>query len=166
MAPAPLNTTERYINPEVTVTYWVTTVVDMAAPTREELDAGTSVDLTGEIAAMSGWEVSADRVVVPDLGSKKTGRITGRINPGDGQIVFYASSDTQDVRDVKQRGDTGFIYILDGGDVEGQKGRGFQVEVSSLTPTVDVGGTEGARIMVDYSINDWAEEITIPAESS
>jgi len=166
MAPAPLNTTERYINPEVTVTYWVTAIVDMAAPTRDELDAGTSVDLTGEIAAMSGWEVSADRVTVPDLGSKKTGRITGRINPGDGQIVFYASSDTEDVRDVKQRGDTGFIVILDGGDVEGQKGRVFAVEVSSLTPTVDVGGTEGARIMVDYSINDWAEEITIPAESS
>lgn len=166
MAPSPLNATERYINPEVTVTYWMTACADIANPTRDELDAVTSVDLTGEIAAMSGWEVSADRVAVPDLGSKKTGRITGRVNPGDAQIVYYASSDTQDVRDVKQRGDAGFIFIGDGGDIEGQKGRVFAVEVSSLTPTVDVAGTEGARVMVDYSITDWAEEITIPAESS
>jgi hypothetical protein len=166
MAPAPLNTTERYINPEVTVAYWVTAVADITAPTRLELDAVTSWDLTGEIAAMTGWEVSADRVAVPDLGSKKTGRITGRVNPGDAQITFYASSDTEDVRDIKARGDVGFIIILDGGDVEGQKGRAFAVEVSSLTPTVDVAGTEGARVMVDYSINDWAEEITIPANDS
>jgi hypothetical protein len=166
MAPAPLNPTERYINPEVTVTYWLTLCANINAPTREELDAGTSVDLTGEIAGMSGWEVSAERVAVPDLGSKKTGRITGRVNPGDAQIVYYASSDTADVRDVKARGDTGFIFIADGGDIEGQKARMFAVEVSSLTPTVDVAGTEGARIMVDYSINDWAEEVTIPAESS
>lgn len=166
MAPAPLSTTERYINPEVTAVYWLTACADITAPTREELDAGTSRDLTDEIAGMTGWEVSADRVAVPDLGTKKTGRITGRVNPGDAQIVFYASQDTVDVRDVLSRGDTGFVYIADGGDIEGQKARMFAVEVSALTPTVDVAGTEGARVMVDFSITDWAEEVTVPANAS
>jgi|SRR5690606_39246076 len=165
MAPTPLNETRRYINPEVTVTYWLESVTSLSAPTRDEIDAMSSVDLTGEIADMTGWEVAADRVAVPDLGSKKTGRITGRVNPGDAQIAFYADETTADVRDVLSRGDKGFILIADGGDVEGQKARLFEVEVSAITPTVDVGGTEASRIMVDFSISDWAEEITLPGES-
>lgn len=162
MAPTPLNPTSRYISPEVTKTYLVPTVASFTtAPTRAELDAGT--DLSPEVAAATGWEISADRVAVPDLGTKFVGRISGRTNPGDAQIVFYASQDTADVRDVLARGDTTNIAILDGGDVTGQKGRLFAVQVSAVTPTVDVAGTEGARIMVDFSITAVNEEFTIPA---
>src|SRR5690554_291076 len=157
----PLTATERYIAPEVTKVYWVPTVADITAPERTELDAGT--DLTPEIAAMSGWEVAADRVAVPDLGTRFTGRISGRVNPGDAQITFYASQDTADVRDVLARGDKGFVYIADGGDVPTQKARVFAVEVSAVTPTVDVAGTEAARIMVDFSITAVAEQVEIPA---
>jgi hypothetical protein len=161
MAPTPLSTTDRYISPEVAKTYFVPTIADLTAPTRLEIDAGT--DLTAEIAAMTGWEVSADRVAVPDLGTRFTGRISGRVNPGDAQIVFYASQDTADVRDLLARGDAGHIWIGDGGDVPTQKARVFEVDVSAVTPTIDVGGTEGARVMVDFSTKRVAEETTIPA---
>jgi hypothetical protein len=161
MAPTPLSTTSRYISPEVTKIYWVATVATLASPTRSELDAGT--DLTAEVAAATGWEITADRVAVPDLGTKFVGRISGRVNPGDAQIVFYASEDTEDVRDVLARGDQGNIFIGDGGDVTGQKARMFAVEVSAVTPTVDVAGTEGARIMVDFSITAVAEEVIVPS---
>jgi len=161
MPPAKLNKTRRFINPEVTKTYWIETFADINAPQRAEIDAG--VDLTDEIAGMTGFEVRADRVPTPDLGSKKTGRITGRVNPGDAQITFYGDRGTQDIRDVLSRGDRGHIMILDGGDIAGQKARVFAVEVSAITPTTDVAGTESARIMVDFSIEDWAEEVTIPA---
>jgi len=157
----PLTATERYISPEVTKVYWVETIADITSPQRAELDAGT--DLTNEIASMTGWEVAADRVAVPDLGTRFTGRISGRVNPGDAQITFYASQDTADVRDVLARGDKGFVYIADGGDVPTQKARVFAVEVSAVTPTVDVAGTEAARIMVDFSITAVAEQVEIPA---
>lgn len=165
MAPAPLSATTRFINPEVTVVYQVPTIADIANPTRSELDAAQAVDLTGEIAAMDGWTVAADRVAVPDLGTRFTGRISGRTNPGDASITYYASQDTVDVRDAQARGDRFFIVILDGGDIEGQKGRAFEVEVSSISPTTDVAGTEAARVMVDYSINRVAEEFAIPGDS-
>lgn len=165
MAPEPLTPTQRYIAPEVTTTYWLTTVADLQQPTREEIDAGTSIDLTPEVAAMTGWEISADRVAVPDLGTRKTGRISGRINPGDAQISFYASEDTDDVRQAIKRGDRGVILILDGGDVAGQSMRPFRVEVSSVTPTTDVAGSEGARVVIDFSINDWAEDVVVPSDS-
>ncbi|MEU8264481.1 hypothetical protein AB0C02_28145 [Micromonospora sp. NPDC048999] len=163
MAPQPLKPTRRYIAPEVTTVYWAKTVADINAPTRTELDATTSKDLSPEIAAMSGWEVSADRVAVPDLGTRKTGRISGRVNPGDAQISFYASEDTDDVRKVIKRGDRGVVCILDGGDVAGQAMRPFEVEVSSVTPTVDVAGSEGARVVIDFSINGWGEGVEVPA---
>lgn len=162
MAPTPLNPTSRYISPEVTKTYLVPTVASFdTAPTRVELDAGT--DLSGEVAAMTGWEITADRVAVPDLGTKFVGRISGRVNPGDAQIVFYASEDTADIRDVLHRGDKTNIAILDGGDVVGQKGRLFAVEVSAVTPTTGVEGTTAERVMVDFSITAVNEEFTIPA---
>lgn len=161
MAPTPLSTTTRYIAPEVTKVYWVPTIADITAPTRLEIDAGT--DLTGEIAAATGWEFGADRVAVPDLGTKATGRISGRTNPGDAQHVFYASQDTADIRDLLARGDSGYVYIADGGDVTGQKARVFFVDVSAVTPTLDVAGTEASRVMVDYSVKQVAEETTIPA---
>lgn len=165
MPPAALPATERYISPEVAVVYWVLTVANLNAPDRAELEAVTSVDLTAEVAAMQGWEISADRVAVPDLGTRKTGRISGRVNPGDAQITFYASQDTDDVRSVIQRGDHGVVFIADGGDVAGQSCRLFAVEVSAVTPTVDVAGTEGARVMIDFSISDWSENAVIPAGS-
>jgi hypothetical protein len=160
MPPTPLNPTSRYIAPEVTKTYWVPTIANLASPTRPELNAGT--DLSAEIAGMTGWEISADRVAVPDLGTRFTGRISGRVNPGDAQIVFYASQDTADVRDLLSRGDKGNIFIADGGDVAGQKARVFAVEISAVTPTTDVAGSESTRVMVDFSITAADEEVTVP----
>lgn len=157
----PITATDRFINPEVTQVYFLATVADIeAGPLRSELDAGD--DLTDEIAAMTGWEITADRVAVPDLGSRFTGRISGRVNPGDAQIVFYADQQTTDIRDVLARGDTGYIFIADGGDVAGQKARLFEVDVSAVTPTTDVAGTEGARIMVDFSTKRVNEAVSIP----
>nr|MDT0660866.1 hypothetical protein [Micromonospora sp. DSM 115978] len=165
MAPQPLPATTRYISPEVTATYSVPTIAVLGEPTREELDHATAVDLTPEIAAMTGWEISGDRVAVPDLGTRKTGRISGRINPGDAQISFYASQDTADVRTVIQRGDRTNIVILDGGDVPGQSMRVFAVEVTAVTPTVGVAGTEGERVIIDFAISDWSENAVVPGDS-
>lgn len=159
--PAPLSKTKRYTAPGITKTYFLPAVAILTAPSRAEMEAGS--DHTKEIADMTGWEVKADRIAAPDLGSKLTGKTNGRVNVGDAQISYYASEDTQDVRQVLQRDDVGFIMILDGGDVEGQLARVFAVQVAAVTPSISVAGSENSRIMVDFSINDVAEQVTIPA---
>lgn len=161
MPATPLPATSRYIQPEVTVVVFMDTVADIDAITRTEIDAGT--DFSGEIAGGSGWEISADRVAVPDLGNRFTGRISGRVNPGDAQLVLYADETTADVRDVLARGDQGYVYIAWGGDVPTQKASVFEVDVSAVSQPLDVAGTEGARINVDFGINRVAENIEIPA---
>src|SRR5690554_4879036 len=96
MAATPLNPTTRYIPPGVRQYYFVPTIADKNAPTRTELDAGT--DLTGEIAEVSGFQATSESVDTPDLLSRFTSRVPGRITADDSSITFYASQDSDDVR--------------------------------------------------------------------
>lgn len=162
MPTAPLVATDRYIHPEIAKTYWLPACANVNAPSRAEMNAGT--DLTREIADAAGWEVSAERQPVPDLGSKFTARISGRINPGDSQLSFWADQQTTgDIRALLTRGLQGFIMIMLGGDVAGQKADVYPVEVSAISKPLQVGG-EPARIMVDFSIRRLpGEDVTIPA---
>ena len=161
----PLNSTDRYIAPEVTKVYQVPSFADMRSPQRAELNGVGAWDLSKEIAAMTGWDIDGGRVPTPDLGTRFTGRITGRTNPGDAQITFYASRDTNDIRRVQRRDDEFYIFIADGGDVAGQLARVFAVQVSSVTPTINVEGSESSRVMINYSITQVAEQVLIPALS-
>lgn len=162
MPPTALNPTKRFIHPGTAKTYWVPTVASLSTgATRVELDAGT--DLTGEIADMPGWMMSPQQAEVPDLGKRFVARVPGRINPADSQIVFWASSDTADVRDLLDDGDTGYIAILHGGDVVGQKYWLWPVTVNAVSPPVNVGGDAG-RIIVDFvHTAEPARNLAIPA---
>lgn len=161
MATPAITVTDRYIHPETLKIYWLPAVANVNAVTRAEMNAGS--DLTAEVADATGWEVSADRVAVPDAGSKFTARISGRVNPGDAQITLWADKQTTDIRDLLSRGDSGYILMLYGGDVAGQKMDVFPVEVSAVSKPVQLGG-EAARIMVDFSIRRVpGEDVAIPA---
>lgn len=162
MAPTPLTPVDRYIHPETATVYWVETIADKSSPTRAEIDAGT--DLTGEVADAPNWTVSANRVAVPDLANRFTSRIAGRVDPGDSQVVFYASRDTIDIRDLLARGDQGYILILYGGDVSGTKMDVYQVEVVAVGKPIDVSGAAAAMITYDFAITSLpAEDVAVPA---
>ena len=161
--PTPLTPTQRYIAPGTTKYYWATACADITAPLRAEMEAG--IDLSKEVAAAENWTVAANRVPTPDLGDKFTGKIGGRVEPGDASITFHASKTTADVRTVLHRDDTGFIFILHGGDVAGQKMDVYKVDISSVSKPTNVDGSENARIMVAFSLQAVAEDVTIPALS-
>jgi hypothetical protein len=162
MVATPLSVTDRYVAPETTKTYLVASISNIESPSRAELDAG--IDATGEIATATGWELAAENVAVPDGGTLFTGQVPGRTNPGDAAIAFYASRDTNDIRDVLADGDTTHVVHLHGGDVAGQKMDVWPVRVRSVSPTIDYGGTTGA--MVNYLFSPTrkpARDVEIPA---
>jgi hypothetical protein len=163
--PTPVSRAVRYIHPEVARVYWLPAVADVNAPTRVEIEAVESFDLTQEIADAPGWGIAANRTPVPDLGTKFTGRVAGRIDPEDAQMVFYASSDTEDIRSVLSRGDRGFVYIAHGGDVPTQLADCYPVEVVSVSKPLSVGG-DPAQITVDFAVTAKpGEDVVIPAET-
>lgn len=162
MVATPLGTTDRYVAPETTKTYLVDSIANIQSPTRPELDAGT--DATAEIATATGWATAAANVAVPDGGTLFTSNIPGRVTPEDATIAFYASSDTNDIRDVLARGDQTHIVILHGGDVAGQKMDVWPVRVRSVSKPIDYAGSGASMINIQFSnISEPAEDVLIPA---
>lgn len=162
MAATPLAASSRYINPDTTRFYFLTAVSNKAAPTRSELNAGT--DLSGEVQEVEGWLTSSDQVETPDLDSRFTSKIPGRITAEDSTITFYADSTGADARSLLPRDTAGFVIILDGGDVPGSTMDVFPVKVSSVGKSRSVEGSDAATVAIAFSItSEPAEDVTVPA---
>ena len=161
MAPTPLTATVRYIPPGTRKVYWLTTIASYAtAVTRAEINAG--IDLTNEIASMSGFTVNSASVDTPDLSTRFTAKIPGRITADDSSISFYASSTSADVRTVLPRDTVGYAVILPEGDVPTQRMDVFPAKVSSTA--VDTTMEDPAQVNVQFTITRIpALNLVIPA---
>ncbi|MGW4426433.1 phage tail tube protein [Streptosporangium sp. NPDC004631] len=161
MAATPIAAATRYINPETTKVLWLPAVANKNAPTRSEINAGT--DLSGDVADNSGWVVTSNQSDAPDMGSRFTGKVAGRITADDSSLSMYASKDSIDARALMPRDTSAYVMWMDGGDVPGRKGDVFPVTVSSVGKPRSV-GDEPARINFSYAITSApAENVTIPA---
>jgi hypothetical protein len=157
--PTPLTATVRYIPPGTRKIYFVSTIATYTSPTRGELNAGT--DLSAEIAEMSGFTVTSDSVDTPDLSTRFTSKIPGRITADDSSISFYASSTSSDVRTVLPRDTSGYIVILPEGDVTSQKMDVFPVKVASTA--IDTAMEDPAKVNVSFTVTKVpALNVTIP----
>ena len=161
MPPTPLTATVRYIPPGTRRLYWLTTIASYAtAVTRAEINAG--IDLTNEIASMSGFTVNSASTDTPDLSTRFTAKIPGRITADDSSISFYASSTSADVRTVLPRDTAGYLCILPEGDVPTQKMDVFPAKVSSTA--VDTTMEDPAQVNVQFTITRIPElNLVIPA---
>jgi len=141
--------------------YWVTTITTYTAPTRTEINAGK--DLSWEIAEISGFSVASDTIPTPDLGTRFVPKIAGRINADDSSLNFYASSTGfTDARSVLPRDTTGFLIIMDGGDVA-TTGR-MDVFPATVTSVPKLRALEDpAQVQVTFAITRVpAEDVVIP----
>src|SRR3546814_17635885 len=77
-------------------------------------------------------------------------------------IVFAASVDGQDVRQVLDVGDSGYIMWCDGGDEEGFPADVFPARVSAISPVRTVAEQEH-RLTVSFSIPHRPRNIVLPA---
>lgn len=160
MAPTALTPTTRYVPYGTRKVYWVQTIASHTAPTRVEIDAGK--DLTAEIAEMSGFTVSSDTVDTPDMATRFTSKIPGRITADDSSITFYASSTSNDVRTVLTMDLAGHIIILPEGDVASQKMNVFPVTVASQS--IDTAIDDPGRVIVSFTVTAIpAQNVSIPA---
>jgi hypothetical protein len=116
MPPSKLATTVRFFRPGVTKVYWVVAIATYTAPTRAEINLG--IDLSDEIAEINGFTMISESLDTPDLSGRFVPKIPGRINVEESSINFYASSTGfNDARSVLPRDTSGFVIIMDAGDV-------------------------------------------------
>jgi len=159
MPATPLTPTTRYFPPGTRKIYWVPTIANYLAPTRAELNAGT--DLSAEVSAMTGWSVTSNTVDTPDMGSRFTSQVPGRLTSATNDVTLYNSQNSNDGRTLLVRDTNGFIVLLWEGDVTGQKMDIFPVRV--MSQAVD-SATEnpGATVFSFAATRLPATNVTIP----
>jgi hypothetical protein len=150
----------RFFGVGTTAFLFCPTIANPAAPTFAELDAGT--ELTRDIADISGWMTSSEFIDVPDMATRFTSKIPGRITSEDSSITFYADEDqgAGDAGALLPRDTDGFMVIADGGLASGI-GDVFQVTVgsNSIQRSVD----DAVKRVVTFAIrSEPAEGVTLP----
>lgn len=137
MPAAPLTPTNRYFPPGKRKVYWLTTCANYNAPTRSELNAG--VDLSAEIAAMAGFSLTDNPVDTPDMGSRFTSQVPGRLTSAGSSVTIYCDQNGNDARAVLTSNTAGFVVCLWEGDTTGFFMDVFPAKVDSqaMDTTVD-----------------------------
>jgi hypothetical protein len=161
MAAPNITPSTRYIHPGVTRVVYTVSVSNINAPSRAEINAGT--DLSNEVAEADGWEVSSENVDAPDLGRTFTSKVIGRTSAGEPTLSMYASTTGADVRTLLPRGTAGFILLMWGGDVTGNKMDVYPIRVSANPKPLETGG-DPARVGVSFAVTSQpAENVSVPA---
>lgn len=152
---------DRFFAVEISKVYWLPSIASsMLLPTRLEIAAGT--ELAQEIVDMSGWDPVPNAFAVNTLGSRFSPSMTGRTTMGAATIVFAADLGGQDIRQVLDVGDAGFVMWCDGGDVATYPADVFPARVSAISPVRTVSEQEH-RLTVSFSIPNRPRNIVLPA---
>lgn len=160
---ATLAASTRFTNFGNTVVHFLPTIASATgAATRAEITAGT--DLTGEISDVSGFSVTGSTIDAPDLKSTFVSKVRGRTSSEDSSLTFYASENATDVRSVLPFETTGYIVIMQAGDVPTTgKMDVYPVQVNSVSKTISV-GDDLARIVIGFAITKQPfMDVAIPA---
>lgn len=160
MSASPITASTRYYRMGVSKAIWVPTLATYQSPTRSEINAGT--DLSNEIAAAGGWEVTGNTEDTPALGSVFIGKVPSTTTAGDSSLTMYADETSVDVRTLLSRNSSGYIVWMWEGDVAGQLMDVFPVRVTSTPKVSDISSV--AQITVNFAVlHEPAENVAIPA---
>lgn len=151
----------RYTPDELDQWFFLPTVASVAAPTIANFTAGE--EITDAVASISGFTLSANKVDTPDLGSRFTSNVPGRLTAEDSSIEFYkgdAATDLEEViRALLPRGTDGFIarvHPKDGAKAAiaaATKAEVWPIEVMSNSVANPTPG-EAAKFTVQFSITE------------
>jgi hypothetical protein len=161
MPATPLTPALRYLPVGQRKYNWLTAVANTSAPTRAEINAG--IDLTGEIAAVNGFEILTPALDVTAFGDLFSVTVPGLPSVTDPcELIFYASSNSTDVRTLLRAGTAGFLLVLPEGDVSGQKCEVWPMTVRSMF--IDQAGIDApAQIHVQFALTSAiAQNVTVP----
>lgn len=159
MSATPITASDRYYRLGTTKVIWVPTIATLASPSRAEINAGT--DLSPELTATSGWEVTGNTEDTTALGSIFIGKVPSTTTAAESSLTFYADSTSVDVRALLLRGTVGNIVWMDEGDVAGHLMDVFPIRVTSAPKQRDI--TSVAQIMINCAIlREPAENVIIP----
>lgn len=161
MPPSQIAAYSAFYQPGTTRVYVVNTMADYTAPTRSELNAG--LDVTRQCREINDFQYEADTIERPDYASTWTSTVGGRTKAsGNPSLAIYAAKNGVDARSTLVFGYTGFVVMLDGGDVAGYKMDVWPVQV--IAKPKQRSDSDPLTILYQFSIpQPPAEDVTVPA---
>ncbi len=89
------------------------------SPTRAEINAG--VDLSPQVSAINGFQLTNSPIAVPNLQDTFTPQINGEDTVADSSIVFNDDDTATTVRTTLAKGTAGNLLLFPYGDVVGKR---------------------------------------------
>ena len=134
-------------------------VVNMAAPTRPEITAGT--EITESIASISGFALTNSPVTTPDLGSRFDKTVAGIDSAGDSSLTMWdevvVGADSNDAaRDVLAKDTALFFVRMPYGNVAGKRCEVWAVTSTGVNDQVDL--SAAGQYLVGFSITEVPEQ--------
>jgi hypothetical protein len=136
-------------------------VADPAAPTRAEITAG--VDVSPQVAAINGFQLSNAPIAVPNLADVFTPQINGEDTVADSSLTFNDDDADTDVREAVAKGTVGRMLLMPYGDVPTKRCETWEVVSTGVNDewTTD---NAPARFMAGFAVLSVPEqEAVIPA---
>lgn len=160
MPPAKIPAYQGFYTPGTTKVYICPAFTNYLSPTRAELDAG--LDVTRQVREINDFSYEADVIDRPDMENTYTPTIGGRTKSSNPSLVIYAAKNGIDARQTLVFGYSGFVVLLDGGDVAGYKMDVWPVGV--IAKPKQRGDSDPLNIMYQFNIPQApAEDVTIPS---
>lgn len=94
---------------------WIIPTVAGTSPTTAEFTAGT--DVSGDVAAISGFGLSNSPISVPDLGTTFNSQVEGEDTAEDCSVTFYDDDTTSTTRTLLAKGTAVCVVLLPYGKV-------------------------------------------------
>lgn len=147
------STTKRFVRRGVSVIKFSPVMpVDKDNVTRAEFDA--ALELSDDLAEISGFQLENQAVNVPDLGSRFEKNIPGTNQAGNSSITMYEDEDGDEYEQAMQKDQEGCVYIARKGDKPGSLSLDtWPVRVSAKSSAITT-GNEPARTQYQYTIID------------
>lgn len=133
---------------------WVATIVDVQAPTDNEIALGLDLQALYDLTDIIGWEADTDILRDGKWGPFEEQRL-GEQKISDSRLMFAADLAGNDIRTLWARGDVGNIVILPSGeylDHPTAPVNVYPVKVAQLTQQQRLRSGGGSQILVSFAI--------------
>jgi hypothetical protein len=147
---------------------WVPAIVDVDAPTPEEIATGVDLQEFYDLTDIIGWEVKTEIIKDGIWGPFEQQRL-GRQSIAESSMIFASDRDGMDVRILWMRGEPGFIVLLPSGpylDHPFAPVNVYPVRVAQLTQHQRLRTGSGSVIQVDFAITNHVGENVLVVEGS
>lgn len=133
---------------------WVEAIVDVQAPTDDELALGVDLQALYDLTDIIGWEVDTDVIRDGKWGPFEEQRMGGQA-VDDSRLMFAADLSGNDIRTLWTRGQVGNIVILPSGpyfDYPAAPVNVYPVRVAQLTQQQRLRSGGGSQILASFVV--------------